>query len=108
MREEERGRWEGREGEKREERRKREGNRDKVTEREREVHVLKRLAAERNTHKQFAKTSQYLNAASNITGVLTDTVSFSSLLHKYGALSFWDYATAAPYIEMDMNPLVVR
>ena len=49
-----------------------------------------------------------LNAASNITGVLTDTLSFSALLHKYGALSFWDYASAAPYVKMDMNPLVVR
>ena len=49
-----------------------------------------------------------LNAASNITGVLTDTVKFSALLHKYGALSFWDFATAAPYLKMDMNPLVVR
>jgi selenocysteine lyase/cysteine desulfurase len=48
-----------------------------------------------------------LNAASNITGVLTDTLSFSALLHKYGALSFWDYASAAPYVKMDMNPLVV-
>ena len=49
-----------------------------------------------------------LNAASNITGVLTDTLSFSALLHKYGALSFWDFASAAPYVKMDMNPLVVR
>jgi len=56
----------------------------------------------------YSKTGRQLigslNAASNITGVLTDTVSFSSLLHKYGAFSFWDYATAAPYIGMDMNP----
>ena len=35
-----------------------------------------------------------LNAASNITGVLTDANSFSTLLHKYGALACWDYATA--------------
>ena len=47
-----------------------------------------------------------LNAASNITGVLTDTLAFSTLLHKYGALSFWDYASAAPYIKMDMNPQI--
>ena len=26
------------------------------------------------------------------------------MLHKYGALSFWDYATAAPYVVVDMNP----
>ena len=28
----------------------------------------------------------------------------TSLLHKYSALSFWDYATAAPYVVVDMNP----
>ena len=44
-----------------------------------------------------------LNAGSNITGVLTDTDTFSSLLHRYGALAFWDYAAAAPYVNIDMN-----
>ena len=44
-----------------------------------------------------------LNAGSNVTGVLTDTDAFSALLHKYGALAFWDYAAAAPYINIDMN-----
>jgi selenocysteine lyase/cysteine desulfurase len=27
-------------------------------------------------------------------------------LHKYNALAFWDYASAAPYVKIDMNPLV--
>ena len=45
-----------------------------------------------------------LNAASNITGVLTDVDAFSTLMHQYGALAFWDYATAAPYVKIDMNP----
>ena len=44
-----------------------------------------------------------LNAGSNVTGVLTDTDAFSALLHKYGALAFWDYAAAAPYVNIDMN-----
>ena len=35
-----------------------------------------------------------LSAASNITGVLTNTNAFSALLHKCKALAFWDYATA--------------
>lgn len=30
----------------------------------------------------------------------------SKVLHEYGALAFWDYATAAPYIEIEMHPLV--
>ena len=33
-------------------------------------------------------------AASNITGVLTDSLAVTVLLHRYGALAFWDYATA--------------
>ncbi|CAH0476124.1 unnamed protein product [Peronospora belbahrii] len=43
-------------------------------------------------------------AASNLTGMLTDVDKVSKLLHKYGALSCWDYATSAPYVDIDMNP----
>ncbi|KAJ1549065.1 hypothetical protein HK405_010371 [Cladochytrium tenue] len=43
-------------------------------------------------------------AASNLTGMLADTDKVSKLLHKYGALSCWDYATCAPYVDIDMNP----
>ncbi|CAN0521384.1 unnamed protein product, partial [Laminaria digitata] len=43
-------------------------------------------------------------AASNLTGALEDTESITRVLHLAGALSFWDYATAAPYVEVDMNP----
>ncbi|KAI8510857.1 hypothetical protein Bbelb_117730, partial [Branchiostoma belcheri] len=34
------------------------------------------------------------SAASNVTGILTDTVQTSVLLHKYGAIAVWDYASA--------------
>ena len=44
------------------------------------------------------------SAASNVTGILTDTVAVAELCHKYGALSFWDYATGGPYLNIDMNP----
>ena len=37
------------------------------------------------------------NAASNITGVLTDTDVVSSLMHKYGGLVFWDYAASGKF-----------
>jgi selenocysteine lyase/cysteine desulfurase len=43
------------------------------------------------------------SAASNVTGILTDTTAISSLLHLHGALSFWDYAAAAPYVDMRMT-----
>ena len=44
------------------------------------------------------------SAASNVTGILTDTRAIARVLHEHGALSFWDFAAAAPYIDIDMNP----
>jgi selenocysteine lyase/cysteine desulfurase len=44
------------------------------------------------------------SAASNVTGIVSDTHAISSLLHKHGALSFWDFAAAAPYVEVEMDP----
>ena len=38
------------------------------------------------------------SAASNVTGILTDTGAVAEMLHAHGALSFWDYAAAAPYV----------
>jgi selenocysteine lyase/cysteine desulfurase len=43
------------------------------------------------------------SAASNVTGVVTDTPAISRLLHRHGALSFWDFAAAGPYVEIAMN-----
>lgn len=45
------------------------------------------------------------SAASNITGILADVDTITVMLHKHGALAFWDYATAAPYVKIDMNPV---
>ena len=42
-------------------------------------------------------------AASNITGKYLDIDKYSILMHKYNGLVFFDYASAAPYIKMDMN-----
>jgi selenocysteine lyase/cysteine desulfurase len=42
------------------------------------------------------------SAASNVTGIVTDTAAISDLLHRHGALSFWDFAAAAPYVEVSM------
>ncbi|RDD47477.1 tRNA 2-thiocytidine biosynthesis protein TtcA [Trichoplax sp. H2] len=48
------------------------------------------------------------SAASNITGILVDTDAITMCLHKHGALAFWDYATAAPYTNIDMNPVLTH
>jgi len=42
------------------------------------------------------------SAASNVTGIITDAHAISDLLHRHGALSFWDFAAAAPYVEIEM------
>ncbi len=44
------------------------------------------------------------SAASNVTGIVSNTRGVSILLHRYGALSFWDFAAAAPYVKIEMGP----
>jgi selenocysteine lyase/cysteine desulfurase len=42
------------------------------------------------------------SAASNVTGIVTDARAVAMLLHEHGALSFWDFAAAGPYVDVDM------
>ena len=44
------------------------------------------------------------SAASNVTGVLTDVQAVARVLHRHGALAFFDYAACAPYVPIDMHP----
>ena len=44
------------------------------------------------------------SAASNVTGIVSDTHTVTRLLHRYGALAFWDFAAAGPYLDIEMNP----
>ena len=43
------------------------------------------------------------SAASNVTGILTDTDAVTRLLKAHGALAVWDYAGAGPYLPIDMG-----
>lgn len=43
------------------------------------------------------------SAGSNVTGVKTDVIAVTRLLKRNGALAFWDYAAAAPYVGIDMQ-----
>lgn len=43
------------------------------------------------------------SAASNVTGIKSDVRGISELLHAEGALAFWDYAAAAPYVAIDLQ-----
>lgn len=42
-------------------------------------------------------------AASNITGILSDVNAVNGILKRWNCISLWDYAAAAPYVQMDMN-----
>ncbi len=44
------------------------------------------------------------SAASNVTGIVSDTAGIAALLHRYGALSCWDFAAAGPYVRIEMSP----
>lgn len=44
------------------------------------------------------------SAASNVTGLLTDTRSVARLLHAHGAYAFFDFAASGPYVKIDMKP----
>jgi selenocysteine lyase/cysteine desulfurase len=46
------------------------------------------------------------SAASNVTGIISDTSAIARLLHEHGALSFWDFAASAPYLEIEMGSSV--
>ena len=43
------------------------------------------------------------SAMSNVTGIVTDVPAVTRLLKRYGALSIWDYAGGAPYLDIDMG-----
>jgi selenocysteine lyase/cysteine desulfurase len=43
------------------------------------------------------------SAASNVTGILSDTAGITALLHAHDALAVWDYTAAAPYLPIRMR-----
>ena len=65
------------------------------------------LAAELENYRDRTLKIGSFSAASNVTGILTDTHGITRLLHANGALAFWDFAACAPYVEIEMNPLAV-
>ncbi len=43
------------------------------------------------------------SAASNVTGIVTETGPVTTLLKSHGALALWDYAGGGPYLPMSMS-----
>lgn len=64
---------------------------------------LARLASELERYAHRPLKIGSFSAASNVTGILTDTDAITDLLHAHGALAFWDYAAAAPYVDVDAS-----
>jgi selenocysteine lyase/cysteine desulfurase/CRP-like cAMP-binding protein len=65
---------------------------------------LEHLRTELEAHAERPFKIGSFSAASNVTGIITDVDAVATLLHQWGALSFWDYAAAGPYLPIDMNP----
>jgi selenocysteine lyase/cysteine desulfurase len=64
---------------------------------------LEHLECELRRHAHRARKIGAFSAASNVTGIVTDVDRVAIALHRYGALSLWDYAAAGPYLPIDMN-----
>ncbi len=64
---------------------------------------LAHLEAELGRHKDRPLLIGSFSAASNVTGIITDCAAVSALLHRYGAYAFWDFAAAAPYVDINMG-----
>ena len=60
------------------------------------------LQAELDVYSERALKIASFSAASNVTGLLTDVKSITQMLHKNGALAFWDYAASGPYVAIDV------
>jgi selenocysteine lyase/cysteine desulfurase len=61
------------------------------------------LEAELERHADRRLKIGSFSAASNVTGIVSDVERISSLLRSHGALSCWDYASAGPYLPIDMQ-----
>ncbi len=65
---------------------------------------LTHLAEELRAHAGRPLRIGSFSAASNVTGIKSDTRGISALLHEHDALAFWDYGAGAPYVDLDVAP----
>ena len=67
---------------------------------------LPSLEEELNHYKDYYIKMGTFTATSNITGKYLDVDKYSILMHKHNGLAFFDYASGAPYLKMDMNKVL--
>ena len=65
---------------------------------------LAQLEAELQRHDGRPLKIGSFSAASNVTGIVSDTAAIARLLHAHGALACFDFAAAAPYVAIEMDP----
>ena len=61
------------------------------------------LAAQLECYQDRSLKIGSFSAASNVSGIKSDVTGITALLHQYGALAFWDYAAAGPYVAIDLQ-----
>jgi selenocysteine lyase/cysteine desulfurase len=64
---------------------------------------LDRLAAELERYADRPLRIGSFSAASNVTGILTDTAAVARVLHAHDALACFDFAAAGPYVDIAMD-----
>jgi selenocysteine lyase/cysteine desulfurase len=64
---------------------------------------LEHLRSELVSHRDRPVKIGSFSAASNVTGIVSDTAAIASVLHEFGALSLWDFAAAGPYLPIRMG-----
>ncbi|OIP38111.1 MAG: aminotransferase [Deltaproteobacteria bacterium CG2_30_63_29] len=64
---------------------------------------LAHLEAELLKHADRPMKIGSFSAASNVTGISSDSKAISVLLHRHKALAFYDFAAAGPYVAIQMN-----
>ncbi len=64
---------------------------------------LEELESQLKKYKDRSLKIGSFSAASNVTGLRSNCSRISSLLHSCDAISCWDYAAAAPYVEINMS-----
>ncbi len=71
---------------------------------DRDGHIDQAVLAERlEEHRGRPLLMGAFSAASNVTGIVSDSYGISALLHRHGALAVWDFAAAGPYLDIHMN-----
>ncbi|VDO69987.1 unnamed protein product [Heligmosomoides polygyrus] len=66
------------------------------------VDLVRVLEEARRAHPQSQLLAAF-TACSNITGICMDVPQITATLKRYNALSVWDYASSAPYVDIEVN-----